>query len=240
MKSKDEVFKLFVKYKNRAEAIHEKKILELQSDNGGEYINHDFKELCDSNGILHRKIIPEKSHQNGSAERLNQTLLNVVRCLLKRSGLPLFFWAEALQTAVTLRNFCPTSGGRIPFEIWNGKDMRLGDIKHLRTFGCQAWIARKNGKLGDRAEECVFLGYPEGVKGYKFWSLEGRKIVVSKDVEFKEKNFPYLIKKNNRILIETEDSEYSDEDDKDEAVIRRQYHEREDSDGGEEQVTSDE
>ncbi|KAE8741808.1 hypothetical protein FOCC_FOCC012670 [Frankliniella occidentalis] len=183
MKSKDEVFKLFVKFKNRAEAIHEKKILELQSDNGGEYINHDFKELCDLNGILHRKIIPEKSHQNGCAERLNQTLLNVVRCSLKRSGLPLFFWGEALQTAVTLRNFCPTSGGRIPFEAWNKREMRLGDIKHLTIFGCQAWIAKKDGKLGDRIEECLFLGYPEGVKGYKFWSLERRKIVVMASVD---------------------------------------------------------
>ena len=32
----------------------------------------------------------------------------------------------------------------------------------------------------------VFLGYKNGVKGYKLWCLETRKIIVSRDVIFYE------------------------------------------------------
>ncbi|MCI83727.1 hypothetical protein A2U01_0105003, partial [Trifolium medium] len=38
------------------------------------------------------------------------------------------------------------------------------------------------------AVKCVFIGYPEGVKGYKLWKIEpgGSKFIISKDVTFDE------------------------------------------------------
>lgn len=37
-----------------------------------------------------------------------------------------------------------------------------------------------------------FLGYPEGVKGYKLWCIEpgSEKCMISRDVVFKEEEFP--------------------------------------------------
>ena len=43
-----------------------------------------------------------------------------------------------------------------------------------------------NGELEPRYVKCVFLGYKNGVKGYKFWCPKTRKIIVSRDVIFYE------------------------------------------------------
>ena len=49
------------------------------------------------------------------------------------------------------------------------------------------------GKFNRRAEECVLLDYPEGVKGYRLWSIASQKIVISRDVIFFEDIFPFKI-----------------------------------------------
>ncbi|KAJ9556664.1 hypothetical protein OSB04_011278 [Centaurea solstitialis] len=42
-----------------------------------------------------------------------------------------------------------------------------------------------------RGKPGVFLGYPQGTKGYKIFDIEGKGIVVSRDVKFHENIFPF-------------------------------------------------
>lgn len=200
MKKKSEVFHLFKNYQKKVELQLNVEIVEFQSDNGGEYVSIEFSKHLESCGITHKTTVAGTPSQNGKAERLNQTLLNSVRCMLIKSACPKIFWAEALDTASYLRNFCPSVsiGNKIPFEIWNDRPLALKDLKHLRVFGCQAWAAILNsGKLEERAEECVMLGYPKGQKGYKLWSLKRKRVIVSRDVHFQERKFPFKDKKKN-------------------------------------------
>lgn len=64
----------------------------------------------------------------------------------------------------------------------------------MRVFGCAAYAHQKNDKLDPRAVRCVFLGYPEGVKGYRLWLKDepGFKTIISRDVVFNETDFPCL------------------------------------------------
>ena len=46
----------------------------LRSDNGGEYVSHDFTKFCADRGIFHQFTNPYTPAQNGISERLNRTL----------------------------------------------------------------------------------------------------------------------------------------------------------------------
>ena len=84
----------------------------------------------------------------------------------------------------------------------------MSDISHLRTFGCSAYAHQSEGKLEPRALKCVFLGYPQGTKGYRLWVKDGRgfKTIISRDVIFNENEFPCLMNTDNAIgnkVVET-------------------------------------
>src|SRR5271156_6868330 len=82
----------------------------------------------------------------------------------------------------------PTSAlvDKTPHEVWTGKKPSLS---HLRVFGCDAFVhvpKDKRNKMDSKAEKCIFIGYKDGVKGYKLWNPVKRKTVYSRDVIFRE------------------------------------------------------
>lgn len=79
-------------------------------------------------------------------------------------------------------------GFKTPKEVWSGTP---ANYENLRIFGCPAYTHVNNGKLEPRAIKCIFLGYPDGVKGYKLWCLITRKCLISKDVTFNEAEMVY-------------------------------------------------
>ncbi|KAL0321780.1 UNVERIFIED_CONTAM: Retrovirus-related Pol polyprotein from transposon TNT 1-94 [Sesamum calycinum] len=56
--------------------------------------------------------------------------------------------------------------GKIPECIWTDSDV---NISSLRIFGCSAFALSHGDKLDPRSQKCVFIGYPDGVKGYRLW-----------------------------------------------------------------------
>ena len=113
--------------------------------------------------------------------------MDIVRCMLVQSKLPKSLWAETLLTACYLVNLNPTVAldYKTPFELWHGKRTSYDS---LRIFGCPAYAHVRQGKLAPRALRGQFIGYPEGVKGYKlfFTDLNPAKCIISRDVIFNE------------------------------------------------------
>ena len=98
------------------------------------------------------------------------------------------FWAEVVGTTCYLVNRSPSSvlDDKTPHEVWSGKKPSL---QHLRVFGCDAYVhvpKENRSKMDKKAEKCIFIGYKDGVKGYKLWNPERKKIVYSRDVVFRE------------------------------------------------------
>ncbi|KAH9296250.1 hypothetical protein KI387_039838, partial [Taxus chinensis] len=70
------------------------------------------------------RTVPRTPQENGVAERMNRTIMERARSMRIHSGLPLQFWAEAVDTTVYLINRGPSSSldGGIPEEAWTGKE----------------------------------------------------------------------------------------------------------------------
>ncbi|KAL0413795.1 UNVERIFIED_CONTAM: Retrovirus-related Pol polyprotein from transposon TNT 1-94 [Sesamum radiatum] len=108
MKHKSEVFEKFKNWKTLVETKTSKTLKALRTDNGLEFCNQQFSDLCDEFGIKRHRTTPYTPQQNGVAERMNRTLLNKVRYLLISSDLSKSFWGDALMTAAYLINRSPS------------------------------------------------------------------------------------------------------------------------------------
>ncbi len=188
LKYKSEVFKTFVEWKAMVERSTGRKLKAIRSDNGGEYISNEFSAYLTSEGIKHELTIPYTPEQNGIAERLNRTLIESVRSMLMESHLPKSFWAEALTTAVYLRNRSPTKvmEDRTPHEALFGNKAK---VSHLRIFGCYCYAhieKEHRQKLDPKAKDCILLGYGNAVKGYRLYDIQDRSVFYSRNVIFDE------------------------------------------------------
>jgi transposase InsO family protein len=74
------------------------KIKCARTDGGKEFLGAPESEL-QRDGVKHQKTVPCTPQQNGRAERLNRTLMEKTRALLKHSEMPKVFWVEAVRTA---------------------------------------------------------------------------------------------------------------------------------------------
>ena len=112
---------------------------------------------------------------------MNRTLMEKAITMLSGTGLGQEFWVEAVETASYLVNRSPSSTleDKTPHEVWTGKKPSLS---HLRVFGCDAYVhvlKDKRTKLDNKSERCIFIGYKDGLKGYKLWNPETRKVVYN-------------------------------------------------------------
>ena len=228
MKRKDEALDKFKEYVAMAETKFNRKVVTVRTDNGGEYCSNDFDEFLRKRGTQEERTIPYTSQQNGLAERMNRTLMDKVRSMLYHSNLPLRFWGEALSTAVYLTNRSPTSTlNETPYERWNGGSKP--DVSNLRVWGCNAYMHvpdQKRKKLDRKSTKCIFVGYPEGKKGYKLYELSTGKMRSSRDVIFVENAFDQSVDKGDEpteLLPSSFFENFGDEDDDEEdRVINEQ------------------
>ncbi|GKA25993.1 zinc finger, CCHC-type containing protein [Tanacetum coccineum] len=125
-----------------------------------------------------------------------------------------WFWGEAMLTACYLLNRVPNKRNKItPYELWTKKKPNLN---YLRIWGCRAVVRLHDLKLktlGERAIECIFVGYAEHSKAFRFYVIEPNESVsinsisVSRDAIFDENRFSSVPRPSQRSLVNgTEDS----------------------------------
>lgn len=148
------------------------------NDNGGEYTSKAFENFTQTHGIQMLLTAPYTPQQNPVAEVGNGTTVEKARTMLKQSGLPNTFWAEAVNTAVYLKNLTPIAsrGYLSPHELWFGEEPKYN---HLRVFGCLAYVhvgkERREGKFLDTAKKGVMVGYQTSHHNYQIWLLDKKK-----------------------------------------------------------------
>ena len=194
LKTKDQAFDAFRRYKAYAENHLSAKIQSMRCDKGGEYMSTEFINFMLENGITRQYTVRARPQQNGVAERANRTIEEHVVAMLEESRLPPSFLGQAVAAYVHIWNRCSTTSldSKTPYELWHGKKP---DVSHLRVWGCTAYVhIQKDKRTGIRShmEKCVFIGYPEGYKGWMFYNPTTKRTVISERAEFDERYFPGL------------------------------------------------
>lgn len=160
LKAKCKVFTFLKEYVTEAEAHFNVKSSKIRSDNGGEYIATGLKQWCKSKGIFIDYTIAYTPQLNGTAERMNRTLMEKARAMIFDSDSPKEMWGEAVQTAAYLLNKSPTVtiSDSTPAEKWFG---RKPDLSRIQFFGCIAYVKVLGPlkKLDARSKEAIFVGY---------------------------------------------------------------------------------
>ena len=116
--------------------------------------------------------------------------------MLFQSKLPIHFWSYAIRHVVYIINRPPSfflNHNKSPFQLVFGSKP---DFSNLRTFGCLAFAHTLDSgrtKFDKRASKCIFLGYKTGTKGYLLFNLHSHSFLVSRNVIFYEKFFPFTI-----------------------------------------------
>ncbi|KAK3021989.1 hypothetical protein RJ639_045684 [Escallonia herrerae] len=199
MKFKSETRHYLLMFFNWIKTQFNTRIKVFRTDNGLEFGHRELLHHYFENGMDRQTSCTDTPQQNGVVERKHRHLLEVARALRFQAKLAVRFWGECVLIAAYLINRMPLSvlQNRTPYEVLFGE---VPDYDHLRTFGCLCY-GHMNGKPHDqftpRSKSGIFVGYPNGQKGYRIYDLESKVIYSSRDVQFFESIFPFADKKDN-------------------------------------------
>ncbi|SCV69638.1 BQ2448_2661 [Microbotryum intermedium] len=139
----------------------------VRSDNGKEFDNAWFRAYLQKQGIIVEITALYTPEQNGQVERLNGSLMGLVRAMLFDSGLPSSFWSDALSVATFVLNRRPHP--RIP----NKTAFELIAFVHVPN--------ERRTKLAPRATQGVFIGYASEYN-YRVWVASEKKVSTSRHI----------------------------------------------------------
>ncbi|UYV72434.1 hypothetical protein LAZ67_9003118 [Cordylochernes scorpioides] len=189
LKRKGDTLEKFKEWMKEAENQTGFSLKRIRTDNGLEFCSSPWDIFTKAHGIVHERTMVYTPEQNGVAERMNRTLLNLVMSTVNSCNLPTASWAELTNTAAYLRNRVTNRHNeeKTPFELWFGKRPAL---QHLRAIGCETFVhvpkQRRNSKLQPRATKGILVGYSLQGRGWRIWIPEKRQVVESRNCVFKE------------------------------------------------------
>jgi len=186
---------VFKQFKAWAENLTGERMGSLRDDKGGEYMSREFEAFCIDHGIQRQHTVRNRPQQNGIAERANRTIEEGIIFMLYKSGMPPSFWGEAMASFIHVSNRVTSSSlqGATSYEAFYGSKP---DLSHLHVWGCTAYILIQKdkqplGSLGAHMEKCIFIEYPQGYKGWKFYNPLTKQVLISECADFNVHFFMY-------------------------------------------------
>lgn len=107
--SKSQAYDRFREFKALIEPQYGRCIKCITTDNGGEYCSKRFEKFCAENGIIHQTTAPYSPQQNGIAERMNRTLMEMARAMMWHMHVNPEWWGEGVVAACHILNRDPNT-----------------------------------------------------------------------------------------------------------------------------------
>ena len=127
---------------NEVERLLDKKVKIIRFDRGVEYYGKynelrqypgPFAKFLEKHAICAQYTMSGTPQQNGVAERLNHTLMDMVRSMSSHYDLPLSLWMHALKSSMYVLHRVPSKAvPETPFEPWIE---RKPSLRHFHVYG---------------------------------------------------------------------------------------------------------
>ncbi|KAJ9547298.1 hypothetical protein OSB04_019841 [Centaurea solstitialis] len=161
LRSKDEAPEIIISVLKEVQVNLQSQVQKIRSDHGTEFKNKVLGGYLESVGIKHTFAAVRTPQQNGVVERRNRTLVEAARTMLAYSKLPMFLWAEAVDTACYTQNR----------SIVNNRCFVLNDREDRH-------------KLQAKSDEAIFIGYSKYSIAYRVYNKRTKMVMESSNVKF--------------------------------------------------------
>ena len=182
MKHKSDSLATYVQFQTWLKTQYSITIKKLQSDNDSTFTSHEFKQYIDSQGTNHITSVHDTPQHNGTAERVQGTIIQCVRTNLTSSKLPLNLWGECIKYALYVYNRAPHSALKFqsPFIARFGT---IPDLSCLYKFGQQCVVRLESAdKLTERGVQCRWLAPDDSSTGYRVYWPNERKVSTERNI----------------------------------------------------------
>jgi hypothetical protein len=108
--------------------------------------------------------------------------------MLHAKSLPKRLWDEEINCETYIQNIYPHRliKDKTPYEAWSSLKI---EVTHFHIFGscaCTHIPSEKTKALDPQRTNFIFVGYPDGVKGYRLIYLSSDRLIIEHSVQFEE------------------------------------------------------
>ncbi|KAJ2903487.1 hypothetical protein MKZ38_009886 [Zalerion maritima] len=169
-----------------------RKPLVFQFDNATEFLASVTADVLAAESITLQTNAPNIHEQSGKIERAHRTIIEACRTTLIELGLPEQIWVELMRASAYITNLIPRKGEEQGPMARLYSELNIPHkhyIRHLRTFGCKAFVLQKNIPRGDKMRPRAALGRLVGYEGrwgniFRIWDPQRNKVIRVRDVTF--------------------------------------------------------
>jgi len=140
IRSKNEASKVLKEWITCSEIETGEKANLLRTDGDSKYMGMEFQEWLRSREMHHEVTNANTPQENGVAEHLNRTILEMMRTMMHESDLPRNLWPFIVQYTQEIVNRLLMRALSKNETLYEAFHLKKPSVKHLQIFGCRAYV----------------------------------------------------------------------------------------------------
>ena len=198
LKSKDQIYNKYVKYKTLVENHLKLTIKHLWTNNDTEYDNDQFITALKTSDIQWEPSASYMQVQNSKTEQLHHTIINMIKAVLIAQKLLKLLWIKFVKACCYIWNWVLEVDLQTFYKCFKGSQP---DLLHLQVLECKVFVIISpeycHNKLSIQSWEGILIDY-NGVNSYWVYNPLIKRVKIYCDVEFHKYETTHNINTSNK------------------------------------------